>query len=57
MIISTHLISDVEQVLDDYLFLHRGSIVQGGMVKAAREESGKTLDEVFREVFKCLPNC
>ena len=56
VIISTHLISDVEQVLDDYLFLHRGSIVQGGAVSAAREESGKSLDEVFREVFKCLPN-
>ena len=57
VIISTHLIADVEPVLDDYLFLHQGQIVQAGSVDAAREESGKSLDELFREVFRCLPNC
>ena len=57
MLISTHLIADVEAILDDYLFVHNGHIVQGGDVRAAREESGKTLDEIFREVFRCLPNC
>ncbi len=56
VVISTHLIGDVEQVLDEYCFLHRGQIIQGGSVDAAREESGKTLDELFREVFRCLPN-
>jgi ABC-2 type transport system ATP-binding protein len=56
VIISTHLISDVEQVLDDYLFVHKGRIVQGGSVAKAREESGMSLDGVFREVFRCLPN-
>ncbi len=56
VVISTHLISDVEQVLDEFCFLFRGNIVRAGSVDAAREESGKTLDELFREVFKCLPS-
>ena len=57
VLISTHLIADVEPVLDDYIFLHQGQIVQAGTVDAAREETGKSLDELFREVFRCLPNC
>ncbi len=56
VVISTHLISDVEQVLDEFCFLFQGTVVQGGSVDAAREENGKTLDELFREVFRCLPN-
>ena len=56
VIISTHLISDVEPILDDYIFVNRGRILQAGSADAAREESGKSLDELFREVFKCLPN-
>ena len=56
-LISTHLIADVERVLDEYLFLYQGRILQGGNVDAVREETGKSLDELFREVFKCLPNC
>ncbi len=56
VVISTHLISDVEQVLDEFCFLFQGTMVRGGSVDAAREESGKTLDELFREVFRCLPN-
>ena len=47
----------VERVLDEYLFLSQGRILQGGNVDAVREETGKSLDELFREVFKCLPNC
>ncbi len=57
VVISTHLIGDVEQVLDEFCFLHRGQIIRAGSVDAAREECGMTLDELFREVFKCLPNC
>lgn len=57
VLISTHLISDVERVLDNYLFLYQGKVVQQGEVDAVREETGKSLDELFREVFKCLPNC
>ncbi len=56
VVISTHLISDVEQILDDYLFVHNSVIIRGGSVDDVRNESGKTLDEVFREVFRCLPN-
>ena len=56
VIISTHLIADVEPILNDYIFVNRGRILQAGSVAAVREESGKTLDELFREVFKCLPN-
>lgn len=57
VLISTHLISDVENVLDDYVFLHQGKIVRSGSVAECREETGKTLDELFREVFRCLPGC
>ena len=53
VLISTHLIADVERVLDEYLFLYQGRILQGGNVDAVREETGKSLDELFREVFKC----
>lgn len=56
VLISTHLISDVERVLDEYLFLYNGRILQGGNADTVREETGKSLDEQFREVFKCLPN-
>ncbi len=57
VVISTHLISDVEPVLDEFCFLYQGKLIRGGSVDAAREESGQTLDEMFREVFRCLPNC
>ncbi len=57
VLISTHLISDVERVLDGFVFLNEGKIVRFGSVDEVREETGKSLDELFREVFKCLPNC
>ena len=56
VLISTHLISDVERVLDEFLFLYQGRIIRGGNADVTREETGKSLDELFREVFKCLPN-
>ena len=56
IIISTHLIADVEPVLDAYYFIHRGRIVNCGTVDSVREDSGKSLDELFREVFRCLRN-
>ena len=56
VVISTHLISDVENILDGYVVLHNGKIVRQGEVSQTREETGKTLDELFREVFRCLPN-
>ena len=57
VLISTHLISDVERVLDEFLFLYQGKVNRGGNADTVREETGKSLDELFREVFKCLPNC
>ena len=54
IIITTHLITDVEQVLDDFVFLSfGGEILQAGNADDARTKSGKSLDELFREVFKC----
>ena len=56
VVISTHLIQDVEPVLDDFVFLFRGNVVRAGSVDADREETGKSLDELFREVFRCFPS-
>lgn len=56
VIISTHLISDVERVLGSFIFIHNGRLVMSGECDDVREQYGKSLDEVFREVFKCLPN-
>ncbi len=54
IIITTHLIADVEQVLDDFVFLSfGGAVMQVGNAEAVRNESGKSLDQLFREVFRC----
>ncbi len=54
IIITTHLITDVEQVLDDFYFLgYGGNILKSGNAEEARNESGKSLDMLFREVFRC----
>lgn len=53
VIISTHLISDVEKVLDEVIFLSYGEIVMKSSVDEIREEKGKSVDSLFREVFKC----
>lgn len=54
VIITTHLITDVEQVLDDFVFLSFGGrILRSGNAEEARNESGKSLDELFKEVFRC----
>jgi len=53
ILISTHLIYDVEPVLDDFIFLHDGRIVMQGSVDDVRSKYGKSLDIVFREVFRC----
>ena len=47
---------DVEQVLDSYIFVNQGKIIRAGSVDEAREETGGSLDQLFREVFRCLPN-
>lgn len=53
VIISTHLIQEIESVLDDVLFIRDGQIVLHKSPDQIREESGKGVDELFREVFKC----
>lgn len=53
VIISTHLISDVEKILDDVVFIDKGKIVLRSSVDELREEKGMSVDSVFREVFKC----
>ena len=51
--ISTHLIADVEKVLDEVIFLKYGEIVMHKSVDEIREDEGKSVDMLFREVFKC----
>lgn len=53
IVISTHLISDIEQVLDDIIFIQNGRLVKMASVDDIRSQEGKSVDAVFREVFKC----
>jgi ABC-2 type transport system ATP-binding protein len=53
IMISTHLIADVEKVLDEFLFLKEGVITMHDTTDNIRETQGKSLDELFREVFRC----
>lgn len=52
VVISTHLIADIERVLDEVIFLKNGKIVRQQAVDELREEEGKSVDEVFREEFR-----
>lgn len=52
VLISTHLISDIEQILDEVLFIRDGYLVLKKSVEDIRAEEGKSVDELFREVFK-----
>lgn len=53
ILISTHLITDIEKILDEVLFLQNGKIVLQGAVDDIRADHGKSIDGLFREVFKC----
>lgn len=53
VIISTHLIADVEQVLDEVVFIDRGQIRLHNTVDEIRAENGVSVDALFREVYKC----
>lgn len=53
IIISTHLISDVEKILDDVIFISRGNVVMTSSVDDIREKQDKSVDALFREVFRC----
>ena len=53
VLISTHLIQDIEKVLDDAVFIYNGQVERYMSVDDIREREQKSLDEVFREVFRC----
>ena len=53
VLISTHLIADVENVLDEAVFLKEGRVVLHQSIDELRESTGKGVDEYFREVFRC----
>ncbi len=53
VLISTHLIADVEQVLDDVIFIKNGRMELFAPVDVIREQEGKSVDTLFREVFRC----
>lgn len=52
VLISTHLIADIENVLDEVIFIQHGRILLQKSVKEIREETNKSVDELFREVFR-----
>lgn len=53
VLLSTHLIADIERVLDEVIFLKNGVLTLHQSVDALREEHGKSVDMLFREVFAC----
>ena len=53
VLISTHLINDIEQVLDEVIFMRYGQLLLYTSVDNIREEKGKSVDAYFREVFAC----
>ena len=53
VLISTHLIADVESVLDEVVFLREGRVLLHKNADTLREQEGKSVDQVFREVFAC----
>ena len=55
VLISTHLISDIERVLDEAIFLQTGRVVRHSAVDDIREQEGKSVDALFREIFRAIP--
>ena len=53
VLISTHLISDVEKVLDEFVMIKNGEIIMKSNVDELRELKGQSVDDYFREVFRC----
>ncbi|MBR5753256.1 MAG: ABC transporter ATP-binding protein [Clostridia bacterium] len=52
VILSTHLIADIEPVLDEFVFIKKGDMIRHDSVAAVKEQ-GETVDSLFREVFRC----
>ncbi|NLW16862.1 MAG: ABC transporter ATP-binding protein [Firmicutes bacterium] len=53
ILLSTHIISDVETIFDDVIFLKEGQVNLLGEAETLRSQYGKSIDQLFREVFKC----
>lgn len=53
IVLSTHLIADIERILEQVIFIKEGRIILNKTVDKIREESGKSVDALFREVFRC----
>ena len=53
ILMSTHMISDIERVLDEVIFINDGKITRYDEADKLRKNSGKSIDEIFREDFKC----
>ncbi len=53
ILLSTHLISDIENILDRVIFLQNGQVVLNASVDEVRMEQKKSVDMLFREVFRC----
>lgn len=51
VLLSTHLISDIERILDEAIFLQNGRVVRHDTVDNIRENEGKSVDQLFREIF------
>ena len=53
VIISTHLISDIERILDEVIFLDKGEIILTSSADELRNKEKESIDEIFRRYFKC----
>ena len=53
VLISTHLISDIERILDEVIFINNGSIILTSSSDELREKENASIDEIFRRTFKC----
>lgn len=53
VIISTHLISDIERILDEVIFIDKGKIILTASADELREKEKSSIDEIFRRIFKC----
>ena len=55
VLLSTHLISDIERILDEVIFLRDGRVVRHESVDDIKEKEGKSIDDVFRDAFRMTP--
>ena len=53
VIISTHLISDIEKILDEVIFIDKGKIILQDSAEELRKKENESIDEIFRRMFKC----